>query len=625
MHDNDLWKLEILREKNVNHNWVNKRLYPLMFREDLYITAYQRLKSKPGNMTPGPDGSTLDGFSLEIIRNIIQDMRTEKFKFSRARRVYIPKASGGERPLAVAPPRDKIVQEVIRMILETIYDSPKGPRFSNHSHGFRPGKSCHTALKEIRNQWTGVKWIIEGDIKGCFDNIDHDLLIRCLERYIEDPRFINLIRKALSAGYLEFFTPVNSWIGTPQGSVLSPLLANVFLHELDCFVDGLKDEYEEGSTKLRRNNPVYRNIQYKILKVTNNLGNEELSPQEREILLEQKKELLKLRASTPSGDQEDPKFIRVKYVRYADDWIVGVIGSKKLAQEIKERIGRFLLDEMKLTLSEEKTHIRHAKTEPAFFLGTIITVGDNGEQVIRETERKQNDQDVTFNRRSTGWTPTLKAPVKKIVQRLHLNGFCDGNGFPEPKTVWSVLDDEQIIDRFNAVLLGITNYYSFVNYFSNLTRIQYILKFSAAKTLATKHKTTIAKVFAKYGKNLSIKNPLDKKKTKKLNLITKWTTRPQRFQISDKKIEPFDYHQKIRSRSKMGARCVICDSDDSVVMHHVRHIRTIDQKVKGFDKILQMINRKQLPVCNECHVKIHNGSYDGIALSDFADPKTASM
>jgi len=232
MENQALARLEALRRHNADPGWVNFDLYRLLYRPELYEVAYERIKSKPGNMTPGTDGQTLDGFSRTVIADLIERLRDESFQFRPARRTYIPKANGRMRPLGIPSPRDKVVQEVLRMILEGIYDSPHGASFRDASHGFRPNRSCHTALREFRKKWAGVTWIIEGDIKSCFDEIDHHVLIEVLRTRIADERFLNLIRKALRAGYLWLKERRDTFTGTPQGSVISPILANVYLHEL---------------------------------------------------------------------------------------------------------------------------------------------------------------------------------------------------------------------------------------------------------------------------------------------------------------------------------------------------------------------------------------------------------
>lgn len=251
-----LARIEKIRELNeTRENWVNNDLYKLLFDKDLLIAAYESIKSKQGNMTQGVTGTTLDGFSIREVEKIISKLRDESFTFSPARRVLIPKGNGKSRPLGIAPPTEKVVQKAMEIILSAIYE----PNFSEHSHGFRPNRGCHTALKEIKNTWTGTVWFVEGDIKSYFDEIDHHKLIGILRKKISDERFINLIWKSLRAGFMIthgeskkdnpqrltskkglYFRNTNQ--GTPQGSILSPILANIFLHEFDRKVDSWCEE-----------------------------------------------------------------------------------------------------------------------------------------------------------------------------------------------------------------------------------------------------------------------------------------------------------------------------------------------------------------------------------------------
>ena len=218
-----LQRLERLRQLNTDRQRINTNLYRLMYKRDLYILAYERIKSAPGNMTPGTDGKTLDGFSLHMIDEIIEEMRTEQFQFQPVRTVYIPKANGKKRKLGIPSTRDKIVQEVIRLILECIYESPHGPYFHDASHGFRPNHSCHTALQEFREKWGGINWTIEGDIQACFDELDHHVLVTTLQKKIQDQRFLNLIWKLLNAGYMDLHgAKKESLIGSPQGGLITP-------------------------------------------------------------------------------------------------------------------------------------------------------------------------------------------------------------------------------------------------------------------------------------------------------------------------------------------------------------------------------------------------------------------
>ena len=542
-------------------------------------------------------------------------MKDESFSFRGARRVLIPKANGKTRPLSVAPPTDKVVQEVMRMILEAIYE----PTFSNNSHGFRAGKSCHTALKQIRDTWSGVAWVIEGDIKGCFDNINHTKLIRVLEARIKDERFLNLIRKALNAGYFDNGAYFSGTIGTPQGSIISPILANVFLHQLDQKMEELIKEHTIGEEDKKALNPTYRKLVARRQYLQKKLDS--VTEEERKELIVQirtlKQETLKLPLTLIAYNG----FIRVKYVRYADDWVVGINGPKELADRLRTEIGVFLSD-MGLELSMEKTHIRHAKSESAKFLGTHFRVGSSTPKIMRvQRDGKQ------FMRRVAGWTPLMYAPIADIIAKLHTKGFCSPEGEPTTINKWIYLDDIQIVEQVGSVWRGICNYYSFVDRFARLSRIQYILQHAAAKTLATKHRSSRSKVFSKYGARLRIrvKNEAGEVvKYSELPLVKKWDSKPNRFMIGAVDVNFLERNMRLRTRSKLGSPCVICNSGDRVAMHHVKHVRKMGSEAKGFKKVMASLNRKQLPVCHECHLSIHRGKYDGISLSQFALPHVAA-
>ncbi|WP_237050590.1 reverse transcriptase/maturase family protein [Microvirga ossetica] len=195
-------------------------------------------------MTPGVTAETVDAMSLEKIDRIIGTLRREAYRWSPVKRICIPKKSGKKRPLGLPPWSDKLVQEVIRLLLDAYYK----PRFSDHSHGFRQGRGCHTALREITQKWRGVKWFIEGDIKGCFDNICHEVLLETLSETVRDNRLLRLVSNMLKAGYMEDWRYNATLSGSPQGSVLSPLLSNIYLDKLDRFVEeNLLPIYNRGT------------------------------------------------------------------------------------------------------------------------------------------------------------------------------------------------------------------------------------------------------------------------------------------------------------------------------------------------------------------------------------------
>jgi group II intron reverse transcriptase/maturase len=602
-----LERLEVIRKLNVKREWVNERLYGLTTKEDLLIVAYEWLKSQPGNMTPGSDNETLDGFSMKTIKELSEQLRTERYQPRPVRTTYIPKANGRKRKLGIPCPKDKIVQEVVHMILEAVYDSPHGAYFWESSHGFRRTRSCHTALQEVQRKWSGVTWLIEGDISQCFDDIDHEILIGILREKIKDERFITLIKKILKAGYLDISRVVkHSLAGTHHGGIISPILSNVYLHELDEYIEQLRGKYERG--KQRKPNPEYRSLVRRRIRLAKagKAGAKEY------------KALTKEMRKLPSADPNDEGFVRLRYIRYADNWVVGVIGSHELAEEIKEKIGQFVKSKLNLTLSQEKTRITNAKSEETEFLGYRIRLGRSAKE--QKVTRSTNGSGRVFRRRSTGMQVVLKAPIEKVLKRLTHKGFCDGRGNPTVKKGWTILDEDQIINLFSSVNRGLLQYYRPADNWAEMRRIQYILKFSLAKTLAMKLRKPITRVIRKSRIQTIVRTKAGEKVIS-FYQNSDWKTNRDAFSKS-KDVDLVRMSTRLRTRSKLGLACCICGEVKSVEMHHVRHVRKMsDKKVKGFARLMAIVNRKQVPVCEQCHLKIHSGKYDGLGLEDLAyDP-----
>ena len=589
-----LLRLESLKKRNTkNKNAINKDLYRLLCNKELLAIAYNSIKSKPGNMTPGTDELTLDEMSDKVIEGIIDELRNQTFKFKPVRRVYIPKGNTGKmRPLGVPTPRDKVVQKAMLMIMESIYE----PTFSDHSHGFRPGRSCHSALKEIRSKWSGIKWAIEGDIKGCYDNVKHLTLINIVRRKIDDERFIQLIWKLLRAG-VEINTKIErTKMGTPQGGILSPLLANIYLHELDEFITNLSTQTAGSTNSSRRENPEYKSIRGKIYRLRTKRttsGVEKIRPTPE--TLKEIKALQKVQRTLPSKDQLDPNYKKVIYVRYADDWIVGIIGNKEFAKEIKDKIENFLENKLQLSLSPEKTKVTLCASREIEFLGYYLEMGGKSTFSINGKQGK----------RTVGWQPKLFVPMNKIIRKLSDKNFCTKDGIGIKKKGWILYPDQIIVQRYNYLIRGLRNYYSPAdNFGTSMSRIEYILKFSCAHTLAAKHRTRISKQLDRVEKL-----GLDVKKSHKNNI---W----------DFKTKPFNYDSLFKSytrRTKLlsSSKCQICQSPENLEMHHVRALRKdgILLSDKYLIGLMQRMNRKQICVCRNCHMDIHNGKYDGNSLS----------
>ena len=281
-----------------------ERVYRMLFNPELYLIAYAKLYGNDGALTPGTTGETVDGMSLSKIKAIIEQLRYERYRWSPARRVYIPKKNGKKRPLGIPPWSDKLVQEVMRMILSVYYE----PKFADSSHGFREGRGPHTALRDIRETWTGTNWFLEGDIKGCFDNVDHQVLLSILARDIHDNRFLRLIRYMLDAGYMEDWKYHTTYSGTPQGGVVSPLLANVYMNELDQYVNQtLIPKWTQGDKRGR--NPEYQRLSMRGSRLRKKGRHEEA------------KAVRKAMQKLPSMDVKDEGYRRLRYVRYADDYL----------------------------------------------------------------------------------------------------------------------------------------------------------------------------------------------------------------------------------------------------------------------------------------------------------------
>jgi group II intron reverse transcriptase/maturase len=579
-----------------------------MLDEEVFIMAYEGMKSKHGNMTKGIDGKTLDGFSIENIRKTIQLLREEKYDPLPVRRNYIPKRDGKKRPLGIPIIMDKVIQESMLIILECIYENEK-PHFLNCNHGFRKKRGTHTALKEI-SKWSGTKWFIEGDIQGFFNNIDHHILVNILEKRIQDHRFIRLIWKFLRAGFMDNGVLHSTKLGTPQGGIISPILANLYLHEFDVEVSRWCEEYTKG--KERKKSLEWRRLNRKKNSLIKRL-NEPGVKQELKVVNSQLDKI-------PSMMTNDPDFVRVKYVRYADDWLIGVIGPVSLAREIKEKARKFLDERLKLTLHQDKTLITSATQSRAHFLGMLIGRANRKERrvaVVRQSQCKYASK-----HRSSHSQIIFEVDDTEIIRRLAEDGYCDTKGFPTTRTAFIGMEDFQMVLQYNTVKRGIFNYYKPVSNQSVLDRVDYILRYSLAKTFAAKYKTSIKKVFNQRGMNLrTVRIVTTGEKVYKYWPVKIWDFSNK---FSEYKDDPsptsldvlLKKYMKL-TKSRLGHECCICGTKERVEMHHVRRLRKAGAStVKGFNKVLGMINRKQIPVCKECHTKIHTGKYDGMSLKD---------
>ena len=592
--------LKALSDHSQSSDYKYERLYRYLFSEEMFAVAYQRIYAKQGNMTPGTDGKTIDEMSLERIERLIVSLKDESYQPHPARRVYIPKKNGKKRPLGIPSFEDKLVQEVVRLLLEAIYEG----HFEGTSHGFRPHRSCHTALGMIQKSFAGAKWFIEGDIKGFFDNIDHNVLISILRERISDERFLRLIRKFLNAGYVEDWKYNKTYSGTPQGGIISPMLANIYLDKFDKYIKEYAAKFRKGDR--RSINPDYWRLNNKKNRLKQKLQKTS-DEQMRKSYLYEIAQLSKQMLSIPHKDAMDADFRRLQYVRYADDFLISVIGSKSECETIKADITQFMREQLKLELSDEKTLITHAQ-DKAKFLGYEI--------FIRKSDAVKRNKDGVLKRDFNGAVVlTLNSAViqKKLTEYNALEvRNIDGKDiwWSKPRRYMTPMKPEDILAQYNAETRGLYNYYSLAaNVSKECASFAFIMKMSMFKTLGWKLNTSARKVRQKYQKDKDFVIPYNDAKGKQKYRVfynEGFKKRNAQFDVDYDKLPQTMYvpYPSLVERLKDG-RCELCGKEGKVVMHHVRTLT----KLKGnneWEKLMLKRHRKTLVVCEDCNSMIQN-------------------
>nr|WP_236038220.1 reverse transcriptase/maturase family protein [Ktedonobacter robiniae] len=568
-------------------------LYRKLYNPEFYLHAYARLYTNDGAMTPGSTDETVDAMSLTKIRQLIDDVRHERHRWAPARRKYIPKKNGKKRPLGIATWKDKLLQEVIRMLLEALFEALYEPQFSTHSHGFRPQRGCHTAFNEIVTTWTGDRWFLEGDISKCFERIDHQTLLSILRRKIHDNRFLRLIQNLLQAGYLEDWRYNETLSGTPQGGPLSPLLANIYMNELDQYVEQvLLPKYTRGEG--RRRNKDYQRLSHAAVR------------RKKQGRLDEAKELRKLAQRLPSLDPSDPDFRRLHYVRYADDILLGFAGPKAEVEAIKQELGAFLRDHLKLELSQEKTLITHAKTKTALFLGYEIVV------------LHANDKHDRHGRRSINSKIELRLPAQ-VVEKKRTLYQKKGKPIHRPGLIHD--DDFSIVSQYQSEYRGLVQYYLLATNVSWLNRLHWTMKSSLLKTLAAKHKTRSSVMRCKYTRTIETPSGSMKclevvvPRAGKKPLVARFGGIPLRRQkVAILKDQAPIYVMMKRNellKRLLADTCELCGSTENVEVHHVRKLADLNKKEQkekpAWMHVMAARRRKTLITCHECHHAIHAG------------------
>ena len=580
-----------------NHDEVFTKLFRYLLRPDIYYVAFQNLYANNGAGTRGVDDDTADGFSEDKVNQIIEALKNGTYEPKSVRRTYIKKKNGKMRPLGLPTFTDKLVHDVIRMVLQAIYE----PVFSDYSHGFRPSRSCHTALTQIKHEFVGAKWFVEGDIKGCFDNIDHSVLITIISRKIKDARFINLIRLFLKAGYMEDWKYHGTYSGCPQGGILSPILANIYLNELDKFVENLKKSFDSNTPYTLT--PEYKALQQKRANTKKKIERRN-DGEERNRLIAYYIEIGKELRKTPAKLCNDKK---LKYVRYADDFLIAVNGSKADCEMIKAKLTEFIRNELKMELSQEKTLITHSN-ETARFLGYDVRVRRD-----QQVKPWKNCKQRTMNN-----TVELLIPLKDKVEKYLFNKGAvkqrTDNGKLEPVARVDLTrnTDLEIVTTYDAEIRGLCNFYFLASNYRSLNYFSYLMEYSCLKTLAWKHRCKLAKIYDKYrigAKRWGI--PYETKAGKKVRKPTKFNEIDgKRFDDVIPTIITIIAKGRTTIDSRLKAyRCELCGyegKDRKYEVHHVNKVKNLKEK-EPWEVVMIAKRRKTLVVCRDCHQKIHHG------------------
>jgi group II intron reverse transcriptase/maturase len=573
------------------------RIYRCLYNENLWLQAYGKISRNKGALTPGTDQDTADGMNLKKIRRIIDQLRHERYRTKPVRRIQIPKRKGGQRPLGISNFTDKLLQEVIRLLLEAYYE----PRFRDSSHGFRPARGCHTALQAINYNFVGTVWFIEGDLKDCFSSLDHDILMNILAKDIHDNRFLNLIGQILKAGYLEQWRYQHTYSGVPQGSGLSPLLSNLYLNELDSYVeDQLIPHYTKG--KKRAYHPEYRHLTHRLDQARKK-GDRKLSRQ-----------LEHQRRQIPAQHPNDPNYRRLKYCRYADDFLVGFIGSKTEAETIKQQLGTFLNEHLRLTMHPDKTLITHAKTGQAHFLGYAISTYHCQTKLAPRTQRKLKNRSLNGSIRLGLPHGLVDEPCKNYTQ----------NGKPIHQPALCHYSEAHIIYTFQQRFRGLAEYYKFAVDRARLAKLKYVMEISLTKTLANKLRTRVKNIYRRFHGKKKVNDYLYQTlqvevPTPKGTTTIYWGAVPLTYHKPEPYLSLNDHIYQFAGKytdliQRLQAnQCELCGSSENCEVHHIHKLAELKQRWRGrkakpeWVKTMIALRRKTLVVCQQCHRHIHTG------------------
>lgn len=583
---------------------IKKIIYEKIISMELLTMALAKTKS---NVTPGVDGITKADFSENNLRTLHKELKSQKYQPKPVKRIEIPKPKGGIRSLGLVSQRDKVVQAAILIELEPILENV----FSDFSFGFRPGKNCHDALHKVKYNWQNVTWLISIDIASYFDTINHEILIKVLHKYC-DQATVELIIKMIRCGYVNMVT--NKIIdklkeGTPQGSLISPILSNLYLHALDSFVEnqlikvwnyGEERRFVKGYSSRK----TFSENDKLLLKEYPELKSAVATVKHNRWIL----------AGNPARDPKDEQFRRLYYARYADDFLLGFCGKKSEAEEIKKEIDNFLQDELKLVINLEKSGVAHSRDKNTSFLGCYIRYQPN-KIVAAETDSSVDG--VTLLKSQAINNASLKAPIERILERATERKYAvkksNGNFRATSRRALIGLPEKDIVNRYSSIIRGILQYYSCVNQRSDLWPVVSIYRKSCALTLADKLKLrTAAQSFKKFGRSLSIKDVTGKEVTKLYypeSLKTKVDFKRGKVNIDEfsciHKNEIYGSYKGQIGQVKDKCEMEGCVTSENLELHHLNPRKNISKKYTAYEKSIISGQRKTITLCREHHKILH--------------------
>jgi len=509
--------------KNQNTTHINYKIYHLLGDPFTFVNAYTKISKNDGALTKGvsSDEEMTKFFGQIQAESIAKKFRSNSYKFKPAhinyKRVWIPKpGKNKKRPVDTPTQEDRIVQEAIRGILEAIYE-PEFKEFESANNlrctnfGFRPVKSTFDACTALKMHGQKTNMVIEGDIKSAYNSINHDILINILGRRIKDKKFINVIRELLRSGTMDDGKFEHSLCGTPQGGIVSPLLFNIYMFEFDKFIyNQIFPTIETNIVRVR--NPEHANLGYEMKTLRAKIKNADT--ESRKTLKKKYKAIEQYRFKIPSYQIKSLSKSCV-FTRYADDWVFTFTGNLEEASKIRDILSDFLETQLKLTLDEDKTLI--TKLTSGFnFLGFSLRMGSPENMKIMKTYQP------ALQKRTLRTTTSRKINIypdkDRILSRMVEKGFCRKQDLmPIGIRSWSLFEEFDIVLKYRQIMVGMFDYYSKCDSKRILYRMEYLLRYSCAKTIATRKRITMSQVFKRYGKSLEVNRVIKTTKGQKIH------------------------------------------------------------------------------------------------------------